>query len=172
MNGWVTSGGSPAPSWGLTVKVGCNCSPGRVTISERTSRRLLSPFVTLWACHHPHMSATLRSQNLWCTLQKGFLFNHTTLFSTKGLEKSLHGFTASNHFCSVVPCLLFVDGSAAVSAHAQQNDSPLASFTPDASDTLCKSMCAVLLHVHIDSCTVAMYPTSSVNPASHSSAMM
>ncbi len=29
------------------------------------------------------------------TLQKWFLFNHTTLFSTKGLEKSLYDFTGT-----------------------------------------------------------------------------
>ncbi len=33
------------------------------------------------------------------TLQKWFLFNHTTLFSTKGLEKSLYDFTGT-FFCS------------------------------------------------------------------------
>ncbi len=57
-----------------------------------------------WACAVMKVySTTLRSQNLSCvlaslqqwplTLQKWFLFNHTTVFSTKGLEESLHDFT-------------------------------------------------------------------------------
>ncbi len=67
---------------------------------KKMSVLVMSCFVVSISSLDPNISATLQSQSLsyvislWYTwvhpLQKWFLFNHTTPFSTKGLKKSLH----------------------------------------------------------------------------------
>ncbi len=80
---------------------------GGSTRRVRQERRKVQRFPTLLWCpqrssvtgvsNHAKKRTTLRSQNhKWVlTLQKWFLFNHTTPFLTKGLEKSLCSFTGT-----------------------------------------------------------------------------